>query len=269
MADLSIMQFLNPSLLAIDSISKLRNDFASSVPYKHLVIDNFLRVDVAESLYANFPAYDIFNKKYDGLNERKAEGSNFEDFDALFTELRKEVSSPEFNDFISQITGVKEVFVTDDAMGSGLHQGKAGSFLDIHIDFSMHHLANVYRRLNLLIFFNKEWKDEWAGHTELWNADMTECVKKVRPDFNRAVIFATTGKSYHGYGKINPPENITRKSFYTYFYTSQPGEQNESYNDTIFKARPEDSRAKRIKTNVKESAKNFIKQQLKALGVKF
>ncbi len=263
------MKFINPILFEQNTIDKLKNEFINAQPYKHLVIDNFLKADIAELLNEKFPAYELFNKKYDGLNEKKAEGSNFEDFDAVFTELRREVSSLEFNHFISQITSIENVFVTDDAMGSGLHQGKAGSFLDIHIDFSMHHLANVYRRLNLLIFFNKDWKDEWAGHTELWNADMTECVKKVRPDFNRAIIFATTGKSYHGYGKINPPEGTNRKSFYTYFYTNEPGEQNDNYNDTIFKARPEDSRAKHLKTNVKESAKNFIKQHLKAFGVKF
>lgn len=263
------MQFINPQLLEPKSVNQLRNDFENALPYKHLVIDNFLKSELAERLNEKFPAYEIFNKKYDGLNERKAEGSNFEDFDSLFTELRQEIVSSEFCTFISQITGVENVFVTADAMGSGLHQGKAGSFLDIHIDFSMHHLANVYRRLNLLIFFNKDWKDEWAGHTELWNADMTECVQKVRPDFNRAIIFATTGKSYHGYGKINPPEGINRKSFYTYFYTNEPGEQNDNYNDTIFKARPEDSTAKRLKTNLKETAKNFIKQRLKALGIKF
>ncbi len=263
------MQFINPKLLEQDTINKLHNDFVNAQPYKHIVIDNFLKEDIANKLHDSFPDYEVFNKKYDGLNERKAEGSNFEDFDPLFTELKKEINSPELCKWISEVTGVENVFVTDDAMGSGLHQGKAGSFLDIHIDFSIHHLANVYRRLNLLIYFNKDWKDEWAGHIELWNADMTKCEKKVRPDFNRAVIFVTTGKSYHGYGKINPPEGINRKSFYTYFYTNVPGDQNESYNDTIFKARPEDSTAKRLKTNVKESAKNFIKKQLKALGVKF
>ncbi|MFN0047570.1 MAG: 2OG-Fe(II) oxygenase [Cytophagales bacterium] len=263
------MQFINPSLLDQQSISQFKNDFINATPYKHLVIDNFLKAEFAEQLNDKFPAYEVFNKKYDGLNERKAEGSNFEDFDPLFTELRKEIVSTDFCQFISQITGVEDVFVTNDAMGSGLHQGKTGSFLDIHIDFSMHHTANVYRRLNLLIFFNKDWKDEWAGHTELWNAEMTECIKKVRPDFNRAVIFATTGKSYHGYGKINPPEGINRKSFYSYFYTNQAGEQNDSYNDTVFKARPDDSASKKLKTSLKEMAKNFVKQRLKALGIKF
>ena len=263
------MKFINPALLETAEREKLKQEFLNAQPYKHLVVDNFLKEDIANTLFQNFPDYELFNRKYDGLNERKAEGSNFEDFDPLFTELRKEISSPKFCKWISDVTGIDDVFVTDDALGAGLHQGKAGSFLDVHIDFSMHHLLNVYRRLNLLIFFNKDWKDEYKGHTELWNSDMTELVKKVRPDFNRAVMFQTTGKSYHGYGKISPPEGMTRKSFYTYFYTNTPGEQDEVYHDTIFKTRPEEGTVKKIKTNLKETAKNFVKQQLKRIGVKF
>lgn len=263
------MQFINPVHLENEAKEKLLNSFINAQPYKHLVIDNFLAPEMAEKLHEKFPAYEIFNKKYEGLNEFKAEGSNFEDFDPLFSSLRAEVASPEFCQWVSAVTGIENVFVTDDALGAGLHQGKRGSFLDVHIDFSMHHLENVYRRLNLLIFFNKNWQDEWKGHTELWNADMTECVQKVRPDYNRAVIFQTTGKSYHGYGKINPPEGVNRKSFYTYFYTNVPGEQDSNYHDTIFKTRPEEGTVKKIKTNVKETAKNFVKTQLKRFGVKF
>lgn len=263
------MKFIDPKHLSESSISKLRTEFEQAIPYKHLVIDQFLNAALADQLEQKFPNYELFNKKYDGLNEKKAEGSNFADFDPLFTDLKSEIMSKEFCEWISAVTGVEQTFVTDDAMGAGLHQGKTGSFLDIHIDFSMHHLANVYRRLNLLIFFNKDWKDEWNGHTELWNDDMSACVKKVRPDFNRAVIFQTTGKSYHGYGKINPPEHITRKSFYTYFYTQNAGDQNDTYNDTVFKARPEDGSLKKVKTVVKENLKNFVKSTFKKLGIKF
>lgn len=263
------MHFINPIHTENSVINNYLKSFSEAKPYKHIVIDNFLQPEIAENLGNKFPDYELFNKKYDGMNEKKAEGSNFEDFDVSFTELRNFVMSKSFCAYISKITGVENAFVTNDAMGAGLHQGKNGSFLDIHIDFSMHHINNVYRRLNLLIFFNKNWQDAWAGHTEMWNEDMTECVKKVRPDFNRAIIFQTTGKSYHGYGKINPPMDVTRKSFYTYFYTNTPGEQNDSYNDTIFKARPEDSNYKKITTDLKESVKNFIKIQCKKFGIKF
>lgn len=263
------MDLINQQWLDSTAKEKLLSDFSTASPYKHIVIDNFLNDEVAKELMGKFPAYEQMNKKYDGLNEQKAEGSNFQDFDPLFSKLRDMISSKEFCHWMSEITGVQDLFVTNDALGAGLHQGKRGSFLDIHIDFSMHHINNVYRRLNLLIFFNEGWQDEWKGHTELWNSDMTECVKKVRPDFNRAIIFQTTGKSYHGYGKISPPEGINRKSFYAYFYTNLPGEQDGYYHDTVFKARPEEGRLKVIATNVKETLKNTLKHALHSLGMKF
>lgn len=263
------MKYINPTLLSKISVENLYSQFNTAKPYKHVVIDNFLHENVADQLNDTFPTYETLNKKYDGLNEKKAEGSNFQDFNPLFQAVKSEISSPEFCRWITSITGIQDVFVTDDALGSGLHQGKTGSFLDIHIDFSMHHIQNVFRRLNLLIYFNKGWKDEWNGHTELWNIDMTVLEKKVKPIFNRVLIFETTGNSYHGYGKINIPENITRKSYYTYFYTKENGDQNQTYNDTVFRARPEESMFKKIQTNIKEQSKNFVKRQFKRFGVKF
>ncbi|MDX2189922.1 MAG: 2OG-Fe(II) oxygenase [Bacteroidota bacterium] len=264
------MDLINKTHTTPEARKELYNQFNNATPYKHLVIDNFLTPELAEQMFVKFPAYELFNKKYDGMNEKKAEGSNFQDFDPVFTDFKKFVSSPEFCEWITDVTGIKDVFVTDDALGTGLHQGGTGSFLDVHVDFSMHHLLNVYRRLNLLVFFNKGWQEDYKGHTELWNADMTKLEKKVLPIFNRAVMFETTGTSYHGYGKINPPEGVTRKSFYTYFYTKEnDGAHKEGYHDTIFKARPEEGITKKVVTDVKESAKNFVKRTLKRLGVSF
>jgi Rps23 Pro-64 3,4-dihydroxylase Tpa1-like proline 4-hydroxylase len=263
------MQLINPIHLEKSARKSLFDEFQHGKPYKHIVVDDFLKPEIAKKLHDRFPDYEIFNRKYDGLNEKKAEGSNFEDFDPVFTQLKREINSLPFCNWISDVTGIKDVFVTDDAMGSGLHQGQNGSFLDIHIDFSMHHLDNVYRRLNLLIYFNEGWQDEWKGYIELWNADRTVLDKKVRPDFNRAVLFETTERSYHGYGKIDLPQGVTRKSFYTYFYTEDKGDQNETYNDTVFKARPEYSETKKLNTNIKEQSKNFFKHQLKRFGFKF
>ena len=114
---------------------------------------------------------------------------------------------------------------------------------------------------------NKDWLPTYGGDLELWNADMTKCEKKVAPIFNRAVIFETSEISYHGYSKITVPEDMKRKSVYAYFYTDIR-EDAVSYHDTVFKAKPEDSTAKKVSTTVKESLKNFTKAQLKKIGIK-
>ena len=261
------MNSINPIYTSSEGVQNLQQEFQQGVPYKHLVMDNFLRESIAENLYDNFPSIELLDKHYKGLNEKKSEGANFSQFHSSFSEIKTEIMSPEFCQWIAEVTQIPDVFVTDDKLGTGLHQGGNGSFLDIHIDFNIHAEKNVHRRLNLLIYMNKDWLPEYGGDLEMWDANMTKCEKKVAPLFNRVVIFETSEISYHGYSKITVPEHINRKSIYSYFYTDIR-EGAVSYHDTVFKAKPEDSTAKKVGTTVKESLKNFTKAQLKKIGIK-
>jgi Rps23 Pro-64 3,4-dihydroxylase Tpa1-like proline 4-hydroxylase len=262
------MQMINPSLFTESSIEGIKNDFLTAKPYRHVVIDGILKPEFAEEIYQSFPKEEVFNKRYKGVNEFKAEGSNFEDFPPIFEQLKASFHSPEWCRLMSEITGIPDLFTVPDALGGGLHQGGNGSFLDIHIDFNIHADRGIHRRVNLLVFFNKDWQESYGGHTELWNADMTHLDKKVFPAYNRCLIFETNEISYHGYAAISVPEHVTRKSFYAYYYT-QLREDAAKYHDTVFKARPTDSVIKKTLTPLKEGAKNFIKRQLRNLGITF
>jgi Rps23 Pro-64 3,4-dihydroxylase Tpa1-like proline 4-hydroxylase len=261
-------EIIPESFFKEENLQELKKQFDSATPYRHLAIDNFLSEAFANSLYDKFPPIDALNKHYNGLNEQKSEGSNFTNYDEVFSTLRKEVASERMSKALETITGIKGLFTTDDALGSGVHQGSNGSYLDVHIDFNIHHLRDLHRRLNLLVFLNKNWKEEYGGKVELWNENVTQLGKAYLPSFNRCVIFETSEISYHGYSRINVPEGETRKSFYTYYYTPI-GDYKGKYHDTVFKARPEEGTIKKIKTDVKEGLKNNIKRTLKRLGVKF
>lgn len=263
------MQYINPIYTSLEAIEKLKTEFQTAFPYKHLVMDNFLTEDFANLLHDHFPSIDKLKKHYNGLNEKKSEGANFSDFHPVFLDLRQILLSEPLAKWTAEVTSIPNVMVTDDKLGAGLHQGGNGSFLDVHIDFNIHAEKNVYRRLNLLIYMNKDWKEqEYGGHLEMWDAKMTKCEKKVAPFFNRCVIFETNEISYHGYSKISLPENMTRKSIYTYFYTPITQSPTTQYHDTVFKAKPTDSTTKKITTSLKETLKNFIKRQLKKIGIK-
>ena len=259
---------INNEIFEKAAIAQLKEVFAKVQPYRHLIIDNFFTDPVAQALQAHFPTVAELKTHWKGLNENKSEGSNFEDFHPTFNEIRQAMSSQKVYDWVSEITGIADVFITDDALGTGLHQGTNGSFLDIHIDFNIHHIKNVHRRLNLLVYLEKYWKDSYGGHLEMWNKDMTVCEKLVLPKFNRCVIFETSEISYHGYSKITIPEGVTRKSFFSYFYTEQRVGAT-TYHDTLFKTRPNESLNKKVKTAVKETVKNKAKATLKKLGIKF
>lgn len=257
----------NPDYFSQEGVQKLNQDFQAGVPYKHIIMDNFIKADLADELYDNFPSVDLLDKHYKGLNENKSEGANFEAFHPTFKVIKEGLATPEFAQWISKISEIDELFVTDDNLGTGIHQGVDGSFLDIHIDFNIHVDRDVHRRLNLLIYLNKHWKESYGGDLEMWDAQMTKCVKKVAPSFNRAVIFETNEISYHGYSKISLPEGESRKSIYSYFYTKLR-EDAVNYHDTVFRAKPEDSAMKKIGTNLKENLKNFAKTNLKKIGIK-
>ncbi|MBK8706044.1 MAG: 2OG-Fe(II) oxygenase [Saprospiraceae bacterium] len=205
MSTKTIAPALNAALINEDSITRYREEFATGRPYKHLVIDNFLEEGLAESLFANFPKVSELRKHYKGINENKSEGSSFDHYHTDFARVLDAIKSPAFIQWLEQVTQIDDLSLPDDHRGAGVHQGRNGSFLDIHVDFSVHPILNLHRRLNLLIYLNKNWKPEYGGLLELWNEDVSVLEKAVLPGFNRAVIFETTETSYHGYDVITIP----------------------------------------------------------------
>jgi Rps23 Pro-64 3,4-dihydroxylase Tpa1-like proline 4-hydroxylase len=258
---------INKQIYTPEKLNEYKKSFSTAKPYKHLVIDNFLDTEFAETLYQNFPGLDLMTRSYNGLNERKSEGSYFDKYHKSFTNLRNALHSSEFCKWLSSVTGIDDLYSVEDGLGCGVHQGSNGSYLDIHIDFNIHYDRNIHRRVNVLVFLNKDWKESYGGLVEMWNADVSKLEQAYLPSFNRCVIFETNEISYHGYGKIEVPEGVTRKSIYSYYYTDLR-EDAVKYHDTIFKARPEEGLSKKIKTDVKETLKNNIKRVFKSLGIK-
>jgi Rps23 Pro-64 3,4-dihydroxylase Tpa1-like proline 4-hydroxylase len=244
----------------------LNASYTNAQPCKYLVMENFFTEEIANDLFENFPSIQDLNVKRKSLNEDKSEDYHFERWHPSFAKIREAVSSEEWYAQLSRITGIEGLHTTTDALGSGVHQGKNGSYVDIHIDVNMNPKLGLWRRINLLVYLNKNWKPEYGGDLELWNKEMTECVVKVPPTFNTAVIFYTDDNSPHGYRKINIPEGESRKSFYTYFYT-KPGE-GVSYRDSKFVSRPDDAASKKLATGVKETLKINGKKFLKFIGLK-
>jgi Rps23 Pro-64 3,4-dihydroxylase Tpa1-like proline 4-hydroxylase len=99
----------------------------------------------------------------------------------------------------------------------------------------------LYRRLNLIVYLNKNWTTEYGGELEMWDKDMRVCVKKIEPLFNRAVIFSTTRFAYHGHpNPVNCPPNMTRKSVALYYYTRENTVDGEPAHDVLWQERPQD-----------------------------
>jgi len=121
-----------------------------------------------------------------------------------------------------------------------MHQTPSGGHLNIHADFTGHpHHPTWQRRVNVILYLNDGWQEEWGGALELWSADMTRCVDRIPPLFNRVAIFNTDKESFHGLpDPIKCPEGVTRKSLALYYFT----EEQEPFlvRSTEYRARPGD-----------------------------
>ena len=174
--------------------------------------------------------------------------------------LLYQLNSSIFVNFLEKLTGIKGIIPDPHFVGGGLHQIEKGGFLKIHVDFNKHKQMQVDRRLNLLLYLNKDWQEEYGGHFELWDRNMTECEAKILPIFNRCVIFNTSDFSYHGHpNPLNCPEDRTRKSLALYYYSNgRPAEEVSGQHSTLFRERPGEDLAQQQKVNNKQLLKKFI-----------
>jgi Rps23 Pro-64 3,4-dihydroxylase Tpa1-like proline 4-hydroxylase len=226
---------------------ELKKKYATDKPFPHIVIEDFTRAEELTKAEQSFPSiedegwihYLHFNEKKHGLNK----------IDMIPNECRElihELNSPEFIAWLSELTGIPNLIADESMEGGGLHQSKKGGFLNIHADFTVHpHKRNWQRRVNVLVYLNKDWKPEYKGDLELWTRDMKQCEVKVSPVFNRCVIFNTDFDSYHGLPEpIECPDNMTRKSIALYYFTeekSMPKKVNTNY-----QPRPDETTGKKL-----------------------
>src|SRR5260221_4139433 len=142
----------------------LAKNFKNARPYNHVVIEAFFKTTTANKLLSEFPSVSEMqaSSAFSGIAEKKNQLSDVTKMKPLFQEVFKELMSKEFRDFISQITGIKPILSDPDLAGGGLHQGENGSFLDIHADFNKHPKSGKFRRLNILIYLNKDWTKNYG-----------------------------------------------------------------------------------------------------------
>ena len=224
----------------------LQGQFRANQPFPHIHLREFLDATVAEEMVNQFPGLktDAWTK-YKHQNENKLGLTKRSLFPHLLGEVVDELNSPEFVTWLSQVTGIEGLLADDLLEGGGLHQSGPGGFLNVHTDFSMHHYHKQWRRrVNLILYLNPGWCEEWGGAIELWDREVKQCVAKVPPLFNDALIFQTSDLSYHGFPEpLRCPEGQSRKSMALYYYTLDPGAP-VTGRSTNYRARPTDGFAK-------------------------
>lgn len=224
---------------------ELHNDFVGNDPFPHIAIEDFVKPEVLEGVLRETADKSAWNHMNDQDQNKFATAKTL----AMGPQTRSLINflnGQEMLQFLEKLTGIEGLIPDPDLAGGGLHELRDGGFLRIHADFNFQRRLKLDRRINLLLYLNKDWDESWGGNLELWDEDTTKCIKRYTPEFNRCVVFNTTDRSFHGNPEpVSAPDGRTRKSIAMYYYTvGRPADEVSPDHMTMFRKRPDERSAK-------------------------
>jgi len=210
------------SLIALGE--KEHETYVANAPFSHIVIDEFFEPGVMDEVLTEVDAVDR-SKRYAKFLDRETGHNKFAFFpDAVGSKtarLAQCLNSGPFLAYLEKLTGIPNLIADPSYFGGGVHWIDNGGYLEVHADFNHLKKYNLARRINLLLYLNKDWKDEYNGHLELWDRPTMTKRKTVAPLFNRAVIFSTVKEALHGHPTpLSAPPGVARRSLALYYYTN-------------------------------------------------
>ena len=214
--------------------------YAAALPFPHIVLDDVLTPETFALAVKEFPGIDDeFWRGYLHVNEAKYCNVHADTWSPALQDVARALTSQEFVSYLTDLTGIEGLLPDWTMDGGGLHQTLRGGHLNIHTDFSTHHVQqNWARRVNILLYLNDEWDPAWGGDLELWDEQMTARQGTVTPRGNRMLVFTTSDLSYHGHPDgLGCPPDVARRSMALYYFTE---EEQPTRRSTHYRARPED-----------------------------
>ncbi|MEO1039957.1 MAG: 2OG-Fe(II) oxygenase [Pseudomonadota bacterium] len=235
---------INPRHLS--DADALRSRFKAAQPFEHLCLDDFLQPDIARALLDDFPGFE----RRDAADEfgrigRKAVKTDLASISPAYARAAEYLVGDEFLESMSALTGIEGLKADPLQYGGGTHENLDGHDLDPHIDFNYDSGTRRHRRINLLVYLNPVWEEGWGGcialHSNPWDPQ-SDAVRAYAPIFNRAVMFATSERSWHGFEAIRLPADAptrSRKSLSIYLYTDErPSDEIAPEHGTFYVPRP-------------------------------
>ena len=200
------MEFITPK-----AVRKLEHGYTQNYPFNYIVIDNFLKKEYLEDILKELnnlkdeQANSKFTDPNCNVEYNKLGFSKINEYGENIKKIFNELQSEKFIKYMEKLTGINNL-VINNLEHAGIHRIKKGGFLEMHTDFNSYKhkkFGILDRRINLLLYLNPNWKEEYNGHFMLADIDKKMITKKILPILNRCVIFNTCNKSLHGH-----PEKI-------------------------------------------------------------
>jgi hypothetical protein len=219
----------------------LRAEYLKASPWPHVVIkdlfpDSLIAAAAAECMQVQ-PDELLVTAGPEQMKQESPAGLG-----PCTTELQRALDSDAFKAFLETVTGVKDLQPDPSHALGGMHRSLPGGFTLIHRDFRRHPQTDLHHRVNMLLYLNPTWEDEWGGFLELWPSDVKAVGRRIAPRGNTVVLWETHDQTLHGLpDPVACPPDISRVSLASYWYTEQPRETPVKLRRPVFARRPQDS----------------------------
>ena len=218
------------NVLDWDALQRLAADcsvpYRAGVPFPHIVLDGLFADALLDRAIAELPGVEARWTAYDTVNERKKVCSDTAAFGPAAETIAHALNSSRFLQFLERLTGIAGLIPDPHMHAAGYMKVSPGGFLGLHYDFATQRELMLDRRINALLYLNRDWSSDWGGQLELHSNEPPgsprHVEKVVEPAFNRLLIF-NTPNALHGHRRpLTCPDGRARLCLSWYYYTAPP-----------------------------------------------
>ena len=227
----------------LDLADELRDGYRAAAPFPHVVLTGLFPDSLLDAVVAECDAIDpALLQKTENKRVVKRETPDPAILGPATRFVMTLLDSSPFLDFLESLTGIRGLVPDPHHVGGGLHETPRDGFALVHRDFLSHTRLGLERRINALLYLNRNWSEEYGGHLELWPEDMAGAKARILPGFNTLVILESNAHTLHGLPDpvMCPPDRV-RRSLVSYTYTTtRPNRERLGGHIGIYARRPQD-----------------------------
>lgn len=195
-----------------------RERFRIAEPFPHTVVEDILLGD-SDELAQAFPApsWQGWASRTSSYQSGKSSCRDIDVMPRAMRDLILELSGPRFLRALASMTSIDALFPDPFLHGGGLMCMDPGGVLTPHTDRQYHPTLRLFRRVNVLVYLNRDWDASEGGEFSLFDFGGERPALTVPPRFGTCVIFATDHRSVHG---VQPLTGSQRRCSIALFYYS-------------------------------------------------
>ena len=223
----------------------LRELFLRGSPFPHIVLDDVFDAEYLYQIHQEIPKpqSDVWTHWGSGGKEICAPVNSKRGISSLLllgdttSQFLRRLNSEDFLADVCAITGESNLSVDHTFNGGGLHCTGRGGSLRVHADKVRHPRPALFdQAVNLILFVQPNWREEYGGQLEFWSADAGHKRVSIFPRFNRLVLFRSDRESFHGHpNPLQCPENIYRSTLAVYYYKPRERQFSEGQNEIAWR----------------------------------